>query len=109
MIYLALVLMAFGAVAGPAMRGMMSARTSSDQQGQLQGGLSSVEGLTAIVAPALAAALFAAAVRLGGASWAGTPFLFGAGTYALAAVLLLRLRTEAGPVGIDAVILPPAG
>ncbi len=93
-IYLAVVLMAFGAVAGPAMRGMMSVRTPPDQQGQLQGGLSSVEGLTAIVAPASAAAVFAAAVRLGGPSWAGMPFLFGACTYTIAVVLLFRLSTE---------------
>ena len=94
-IYLAVVLMSFGAVAGPAMRGMMSNRTRPDRQGELQGGLSSVEGLTAIVAPATAATVFAIAVQAGGADWAGTPFLLGACTYAAAAVLLLRSRAAA--------------
>ena len=95
MIYLAVVLMSLGAVAGPAMRGMMSDRTRPDPQGELQGGLSSVEGLTAIVAPATAATVFAMAVQAGGADWAGTPFLLGACTYAAAAVLLLRSREAA--------------
>ena len=94
-IYLAVVLMSLGAVAGPAMRGMMSDRTRPDRQGELQGGLSSVEGLTAIVAPATAATVFAMAVQAGGADWAGTPFLLGACTYAAAAVLLLRSREAA--------------
>ena len=94
-IYLAVILMSLGAVAGPAMRGMMSARTRPDQQGELQGGLSSVEGLTAIVAPATAATVFAMAVQAGGADWAGAPFLLGAFTYTAAAVLLLRSRVAA--------------
>ncbi len=94
-IYVAIALQGLGAVAGPAMRGMMSANTAADQQGALQGGLSSVEGLTAIVSPMLAGAVFSAAVRAGGASWAGMPFLLGAGTYALAALVLTVSRVRA--------------
>ena len=44
-IYVAVVLQAMGAVSGPAMRGLLSARTPAERQGELQGGLSSVEGL----------------------------------------------------------------
>ena len=91
-IYLAIVLQAMGAIAGPAMRGMMSARTGADRQGELQGGLSSVEGLTAIVSPVAAALVFALAVQAGGATWAGAPFLLGACTYAGAALALVRSR-----------------
>jgi DHA1 family tetracycline resistance protein-like MFS transporter len=91
-IYLAIVLQGFGAIAGPAMRGMMSTRAAADRQGELQGGLSSVEGLTAIVSPVAAAVVFALAVRAGGAAWSGAPFLLGACTYAAAAVALLRSR-----------------
>ena len=91
-IYVAIVLQAFGAVAGPAMRGMMSARTGMNEQGELQGGLSSVEGLTAIVSPVAAAVVFSLGVRLGGPSWGGAPFLLGACTYVAAALALLRAR-----------------
>ncbi len=91
-IYLAVALQALGSIAGPAMRGMMSARASANQQGELQGGLSSVEGLTAIVSPVLAAFVFSVAVQLGGPSWGGAPFLLGACTYAAAAIALTRSK-----------------
>ena len=93
-IYVAIVLQALGAVAGPAMRGMMSARTGPHQQGELQGGLSSVEGLTAIVSPVLAAVVFSTAVHAGGPGWAGAPFLLGACTYAAAAIALARAKAS---------------
>ena len=94
-IYVAVVLQAFGAMSSPSLRGLLSSRVGPDRQGELQGGLSSVEGLTAIVSPILAAAVFAAAVQLGGASWSGAAFLLGAVTYSAAAVALLRSRVVA--------------
>ena len=100
-IYLAIVLQAFGALSNPSLRGLLSARAGADRQGALQGGLSSVEGLTAIVSPVLASLVFAAAVQLGGPGWSGAPFLLGALTYGGAALALLRSR--AGSVAsIDA-------
>ncbi len=89
-IYVAVVFQAFGAMANPSLRGLLSARTPPDRQGELQGGLSSVEGLTAIVSPVLAALVFALAVQWGGAAWAGAPFLLGALTYGGAALALRR-------------------
>lgn len=93
-IYAGVMLQALGAIAGPAMRGMMSARASADGQGELQGGLSSVEGLTAIASPVVAAIVFSLAVRFGGPGWGGAPFLLGACTYGLAAMALMRSKTE---------------
>ena len=92
-IYVAVVLQALGSIAGPAMRGMMSERVGLERQGELQGGLASVEGLTAIVSPVVAAAVFAAAVQALGPSWAGAPYLVGAATYGLAAVAIARSGT----------------
>jgi len=88
-IYVAVVVQACGAVATPAMRSLMSARAGPERQGELQGGLSSVEGLTAIVSPVVAATLFNH-LTSNGLMFAGAPFLLGAGTYALAILLLLR-------------------
>ena len=88
-IYVAVVVQACGAIATPAMRSLISARAGPERQGELQGGLSSVEGLTAIVSPVVAATLFNHFTS-NGLMFAGAPFLLGAGTYALAIVLLLR-------------------
>ena len=95
LIYVAVLLQAFGAVAGPAMRGLMSARTAPDRQGELQGGLSSVEGLTAIVSPLAAAFVFSTAAQAGGPGWGGAPFLMGAVSYLCAAAALARSRVAA--------------
>ena len=89
-IYIAVVLQAIGAVSNPALRGLLSSKTGPELQGELQGGLSSMQGLTAVVAPMLASLVFSAAVRSGGAAWAGAPFLLGAVTYAGAALALTR-------------------
>ena len=89
-IYAAIVLQAFGAIAGPSLRGLLSARFGAERQGELQGGLSSIEGLTAIVSPLVAAAVFDLAVKAGGAAWSGAPFLVGAFTYGFAALALQR-------------------
>jgi len=88
-IYVAVLTQACGAIATPSMRSLMSARAGPDRQGELQGGLSSVEGLTAIVSPVVAATLFNHFTS-DGLMFPGAPFLLGAMTYALAIVLLLR-------------------
>ncbi len=89
-IYAAVLLQACGAIATPAMRAMLSLRAGPERQGEMQGGLSSVEGLTAIVAPVVAAAIFAKAVQAGGAAWSGAPFLVGTLTYGMAMLTLVR-------------------
>ncbi len=48
-----LLLTAFGSIAGPAMQGIMSRRAADNQQGELQGTLSSVNAVGTIVAPLL--------------------------------------------------------
>lgn len=91
-IYLAVLLQAAGAVSTPAMRALLSANAGPDRQGEMQGGLSSIEGLTAIVSPMLAGLVFATAVSAGGPAWGGAPFLAGCVTYLIAALALLRSR-----------------
>jgi DHA1 family tetracycline resistance protein-like MFS transporter len=90
MIYAAAIVEALGAVSTPAMRSLMSARAGPNRQGEMQGGLSSVEGLTAIVSPVLAGAIFAWATAAGGADWGGAPFLLGTAAYVAAWVALAR-------------------
>jgi DHA1 family tetracycline resistance protein-like MFS transporter len=57
-VLLGIVLQACGAIGNPAVQAMVSASASADRQGETQGALSSLQGLTAIVAPLVAAWLF---------------------------------------------------
>lgn len=51
-------LTALGSVAGPALQGMMSQRASDDQQGELQGLLTSVNAVAIIISPIVMTQLF---------------------------------------------------
>ena len=100
-IYLAVLLQAFGAIGTPALRNLLSVRAGPERQGETQGGLSSVQGLTAVAAPLLASFVYSGAVSWGGVAWAGAPFLLGALTYGLGALTFARsgVRTVAHQPG----------
>ncbi len=51
LVYVALVFGALGGFSGPAMQGIASGQVSADRQGELQGGISSIMSLTAILSP----------------------------------------------------------
>ncbi|HTW26575.1 MAG TPA: MFS transporter [Acetobacteraceae bacterium] len=104
MIYLGLVLQALGAVSGPAVQAMVSQRAGADRQGETQGALSSLQGLTSIVAPLIAGWLFGV-FAAGGAPvrFPGAPFLLAALSYGMAFVAVRgipELRTGR-PCGRD--------
>ena len=54
-----IVVQSMGAITGPSIQGLVSAAASADRQGETQGALSSVQGLTAIVSPLVATWIFA--------------------------------------------------
>jgi MFS transporter, DHA1 family, tetracycline resistance protein len=58
-VVLGIVLQSIGAITSPAVQGMVSASAAADRQGETQGALSSVQGLTAIVSPLVASHVFA--------------------------------------------------
>jgi DHA1 family tetracycline resistance protein-like MFS transporter len=58
MLYVVIVIGSLGAIAGPATQGLMSRAVPSNEQGMLQGGMSSVTSLTNILGPLLATNLF---------------------------------------------------
>ncbi len=92
----AISLMALGGLATPAVRAMVSGRGGVDSQGEMQGILAAVEGLTAVVAPLLAAGLFYAfTTRLVPVTFPGAPFAFAAASAILACVLLGRWKPAA--------------
>ena len=85
-------LIALGGLALPSLRAMVSEQGRGDNQGEMQGVLAAVEGLTAIVAPLLTAGLFYTFTRTDfPVRFAGAPFVLAAAAAALAGLLLIRL------------------
>ncbi len=74
-VLLGIMLQSVGAITNPAVQGMVSANAPADRQGETQGALSSLQGLTAIASPLVAGWLFSnftgpdAVVLLPGASF----------------------------------------
>ncbi len=88
----AVALLAFGGLALPSLRAMVSERGRGDNQGEMQGVLSAVEGLTAIVAPLLTAGLFYAFTEnIFPVQFAGAPFVLAAAAAITAGLLLGKL------------------
>ena len=81
MIYAALPLTAFGALIVPALTGVMSNQVSERAQGELQGALASVLGVTMIISPLLMTQIFgyfvgdSAPIYLPGAPFLGAAVL----------------------------------
>ncbi len=72
-----LVVLALGALGGPAIQSMMSLAAGLTRQGEVQGSLASLQGLSMVVGPTVTGLLFAAATRPGGAvHFPGLPFAF---------------------------------
>ncbi len=94
-IYLGVILQAFGAIAGPAVQSMISAKAGPDRQGEVQGALASLQGLTAIVSPLAAGWLFEAFTGPGASvHFPGAPFLAAVLTYAVAFASIRGMRLK---------------
>ena len=88
----AVMLIAMGGLATPSVRALVSGHGKEDTQGEMQGLLSAVEGLTALTAPILTATLFYLfTAHVLPVTFPGAPFLVAAGTAALGFVLVRRL------------------
>lgn len=90
-IYAIIPLTALGAVFSPAIKALMANRTEENAQGELQGAIASIGGLTAIVSPLAMTAIFTVfTLRDGPAPYfPGAPFLAAAGLMALATIPFL--------------------
>jgi MFS transporter, DHA1 family, tetracycline resistance protein len=83
-VFLGIVLQSVGAITSPAIQGMVSASAAADRQGETQGALSSVQGLTAIVSPLVASHVFAMFTGSGApVLLPGAPFLVSVLAYGL--------------------------
>jgi DHA1 family tetracycline resistance protein-like MFS transporter len=88
-VLLGIVLQSIGAITNPAVQGLVSAAAASDRQGETQGALSSVQGLTAIASPLVASWVFSsftgvgAIVLLPGAPFVVSALAFGVSIWAV--------------------------
>ena len=88
----AVIFIALGGLATPSVRAMVAGRGEKDTQGEMQGILASVEGLTAVFAPISTAALFYAfTTHMLPVTFPGAPFALAAVSAALAGALLTRV------------------
>jgi DHA1 family tetracycline resistance protein-like MFS transporter len=72
-----------GGIATPNLQSYLASRVGSDQQGELQGGLTAIQSLTTIIGPLMMTGIFFFTTR------EGTPFYFPGSAFALAALLVL--------------------
>lgn len=79
MFLLGIPLMNLWGLAGPTAQGLMSVHVNPQEQGQLQGAVQCIRGLTALVGPGLFTFVFAAAIKPGRIHLPGAPFLLAAG------------------------------
>jgi DHA1 family tetracycline resistance protein-like MFS transporter len=84
-------LVALWGVANPSFQALMSRRIDPSEQGQLQGALGSIRAITGMLGPVVFTQVFAVAVRRGGESLLGAPFLLSAGLLLLTLLVALRV------------------
>ncbi len=78
MIYAIMVPYAFGGLAGPSLQGIMAGQVPSSDQGELQGGLTSLISVTSIIGPPLMTSIFAYYTKPENDTYLpGAPFILG--------------------------------
>jgi len=91
MFCLGIPVMAFWGLAGPATQALMSRRVSASEQGQLQGAIASINGVTGLIGPSLFTQVFAYFIGPG-VLWhvPGAPFVLASLLLVLAAAIAWR-------------------
>lgn len=80
-----------GGIAGPALQGIITSEVPANEQGELQGGLTSLVSLTSIVGPFIMTNLFAYFTgKNAPVQFPGAPFMLGAICMLLAAIFAVR-------------------
>ncbi|WP_207431888.1 TCR/Tet family MFS transporter [Sabulibacter ruber] len=114
MMFAFLVPYCLGGIAGPAIQGIISNQVSANEQGELQGGLTSLVSATSIVGPPLMTYTFAYFTSKDAPQYfPGAPFLLGAVLTVISVVLAIRslsrhdLREVSAPVPAQQMPLSP--
>jgi DHA1 family tetracycline resistance protein-like MFS transporter len=77
MMYAYLIPYCLGGIAGPALQGIMSSQVPPNEQGELQGGLTSLMSLTSIIGPILMTGMFTYFTQANHYYLPGAPMFFG--------------------------------
>lgn len=88
---------ALGGIAGPALQSLQSRRAPADQQGELQGVLTSLNALTMILGPLMMTWVFGVFTAPGGIFLPGAPFLFAAVLMVAAVIVFVATLREKAP------------
>jgi DHA1 family tetracycline resistance protein-like MFS transporter len=95
MMYAFLIPYCLGGIAGPALQSIISGQVPANEQGELQGGLTSLLSLTSIIGPLLMTNLFAYFTKSGAPFYfPGAPFVMGA--LLIAVGILLAMKSLSG-------------
>lgn len=89
MMFAFLIPFCFGGIATPNLQSYLTSKVRTDQQGELQGGLTAIQSLTTIIGPLMMTGIFFFTTK------EGTPFYFPGSAFALAAILALGSFTIA--------------
>jgi DHA1 family tetracycline resistance protein-like MFS transporter len=93
--WLGIPLMSIWGISGPAAQGIMCRRVSPSEQGQLQGAISSLRGISGMFGPGLFTMTFATFIgSLRGWHLSGSPFLLSSILLVAAMVTVASLRRE---------------
>lgn len=99
MMFLFMIPYCLGGIANPALQAVLSAQVPSNEQGELQGALTSLMNLTSIFGPLIMTNLFAFYTKPGApVHFAGAPFLLGAILMVISAWLAFRTLRSAPEV-----------
>ncbi|WP_128331815.1 TCR/Tet family MFS transporter [Apibacter sp. HY039] len=91
MLYFFSVFYALGGISSPALQGIVTNQVPEDSQGELQGGMSSLISITAVISPPIMTMLFAwFSDRSGGLYFPGMPFAFAAFLVLIGLILAIR-------------------
>ncbi len=91
MMFAILVPYCLGGIAGPALQGLISQEVPPNEQGELQGGLTSLMSATTIIGPPMMTSLFAYFTSKGApVQFAGAPFMMGGILMLLSTILVIR-------------------
>ena len=103
MVWVMIPISAVGAIVAPAMQAVMSRAAGADQQGELQGVLSSLSALSMILSPLIMTQAFFWFTRDGAAMWLpGAPFLVGAVLMSAAFMIFVATRRTQDPAPVAA-------
>jgi len=109
-VLLGIVLQSVGAITSPAVQGMVSALAAADRQGETQGALASVQGLTAIASPLVASWVFSTFTAVATPIFLpGAPFVVSALAFGLAIWAVSGVRLAPALVGTGAGVVVSAG